>query len=92
MGEGFEKIKSGCARHLDIEKEGVRPFFANQFEGGSFGAGFPDDLKVRMRSKKLPKPLEGEPFVVAEDYTEHGSPSKSRVATTKPLSSLRVKL
>jgi hypothetical protein len=44
-----------------------------------------------MRRKKLAKALDGESLVIAEDYTEHGLPSKSRVATTKPLSSVRVK-
>jgi hypothetical protein len=91
VGEGFEKIKSRCAGHLDIEKEGVRSFFPDQFEGGGFTAGFSDDLKFRMRRKKLAKPLEGEPLIIAKNYTEHGSPFKSRVATTNPLSSARVK-
>jgi len=91
VGEGFEKIKSRCARHLDIEKEGIRPFFANHFKGGGFVAGFSDDFKVRMRRKKLAKALDGESLIIAKDYTEHGSPFKSRVATTKPLSSARVK-
>jgi len=87
----FQEIEPSCAWHLDIEKEGIRPFFSDQFEGSGFCIGFPDDLKVWMWSKKLAKPLEGEPLVIAEDYTEHGSPLKSRVATTNPLSSVRVK-
>ena len=87
----FQKIEAGCAWHLDIEKEGIRSFFADQFEGGGFRVGFPDDLKVWMWSKKLSKALDGEPLVITENYTEHGSPSKSRVATTNPLSSVSVK-
>jgi len=88
----FQEIEAGCARHLDIEKEGIRPFFADQFEGGGFALGFPNDLNVWMRRKKLAKALKGEPLVIAEDYAEHGSPSKSRVATTNPFASVRVKL
>lgn len=91
VGEGTEEVETGCARHLDIEKEGIRSFFADEFEGGVFGVGFADDLKVAMRSKKLAKALKGEPLVVAEDYTEHGSPCKLRVARTKPFCSVRVK-
>ena len=87
----FQEIEAGCARHLDIEKEGIRPFFADQFEGGGFALGFPNDLNVWMRRKKLAKALKGEPLVIAEDYAEHGSPSKSRVATTNPFASVRVK-
>ena len=87
----FQEIEAGCTRHLDIEKQCVRSFSADQFEGGGLVAGFSDDLKVRMWSKKLAKPLEGEPLIIAKDYTEHGFPSKSRVATTKPSSSVRVK-
>ena len=87
----FQEIEAGCARHLDIEKEGIRPFFANQFEGGGFGLGFPNDLNVWMWRKKLAKALKGESLVIAEDYTEHGSPSKSRVATTNPFASVKVK-
>jgi hypothetical protein len=48
-------------------------------------------LNVWMRRKKLAKALKGEPLVIAEDYAEHGSPSKSRVATTNPFASVRVK-
>jgi hypothetical protein len=48
-------------------------------------------LNVWMRRKKLAKALKGKTFVIAEDYTEHGSPSKSRVATTNPFASVRVK-
>jgi hypothetical protein len=44
-----------------------------------------------MGGEKLTKSLEGESLVITEDYTEHGSPFKSRVATTYPLSSMRVK-
>ena len=87
----FQEIEASCAWHLDIEKEGIRSFFADQFEGGGFGLGFPDDLNVWMRRKKLAKALKGESLVIAEDYTEHGSPSKSRVATTNPFASVRVK-
>ncbi len=87
----FQEVEAGCARHLDIEEEGIRSFFADQFEGGGFGLGFPNNLNVWMRRKKLAKALKGESLVIAEDYTEHGSPSKSRVATTNPFASVRVK-
>ncbi len=86
----FQEIEAGCARHLDIEEEGIRSFFADQLEGGGFGLSLPDDLNAWMRRKKLAKALKGEPLVIAEDYTEHGSPSKSRLATTNPFASVRV--
>ena len=87
----FQEIQAGCAWHLDIEKKGVRSFLTDEFDGGGFVAGFADDLKIGMGGEKLTKALEGEPLVIAENYTEHGSPLKSRVATTNPLSSARVK-
>lgn len=87
----FQEIEAGCARHLNIEKEGIWLFFANQFEGGGFGLGFPNDFNVWVWRKKLAKALKGESLVIAEDYTEHGSPSKSRVATTNPFASVRAK-
>ena len=87
----FQEIQAGCAWHLDIEKKGVRSFLADEFYGGGFVAGFADDLKIGMGGEKLTKALDGESFVIAEDYTEHGSPFKSRVATTNPLSSVSVK-
>jgi hypothetical protein len=87
----FQEIQAGCAWHLDIEKKGVRSFLADEFDGSGFVAGFADDLKIGMGSEKLTKALEGESLVIAEDYTEHGSPFKSRLATTCPLSSVSVK-
>jgi hypothetical protein len=89
--EGFQEIEAGCAGHLDIQKEGVGLFLANDSKSGFLGVGFPDDLKFGVGGEELAEPLEGKAFVVAEDYTEHGSPSRSRVATTKPWSSVRVK-
>ncbi|NBY66857.1 MAG: hypothetical protein EBQ51_07290 [Verrucomicrobia bacterium] len=75
-------IETGCARHLDIEEECIRPLLANQFEGGGLGPSLADNPKVGVRGKKLTKPLKGQPLVVAQNYTEHGFPSRSRVATT----------
>ena len=87
----FQEIQAGCAWHLDIEKKGVRSFLADEFDGGGFVAGFADDLEIGMGGEKLTQALERESLVIAEDYTEHGSPLKSRVATTNPLFSVRVK-
>ena len=84
--KGFQKIEARSTRHFDIEKEGVGLLLADEFQGGRFGASFADDLKVGMRCEELTKALEGKPFVITEDYTEHGSPFRSSVATTNPFS------
>ena len=87
----FQEIQAGCAWHLDIEKKGVWLFFSDQFESDGLRTSLPDNLKVCVRGEKLAKSLEGQPLIITEDYTEHGSPFKSRVARTKPFSSVKVK-
>lgn len=89
--KGFQEIKAGGAGHLDIQKEGMGLFFSDDPEGGFLGVSLANDLKSGVGGEELTKPLQGKSLVVAKDYTEHGSPSKSSVATTKPFSSVRVK-